>query len=118
MTKTVAIIQARLGSTRLPGKVLKPLGNVQGGAGIVLDHAIARCRAIPSIDAVVIATTDRDEDSAVVAAAERSGALVHRGSAEDVLSRYAGAARMAQADVVLRVTSDCPLIDPGICERV
>src|SRR3954469_25257635 len=113
MTRTVAIIQARLGSTRLPGKVLKPLGG-----GIVLDHAIERCRAIPSIDAVVIATTDRDEDSAVVAAAERAGALVHRGSAEDVLQRYASAAEMAEADIVLRVTSDCPLIDPAICDRV
>src|SRR5437762_591313 len=57
MTKTVAIIQARFGSTRLPGKVLKPLGNIQGGQGIVLDHAIQRCRAIPSVDVVVIATT-------------------------------------------------------------
>jgi glutamate-1-semialdehyde 2,1-aminomutase/spore coat polysaccharide biosynthesis protein SpsF len=113
MTRTVAIIQARLGSTRLPGKVLKPLGN-----GIVLDHAIERCRAIPSIDAVVIATTDREEDRAVAAAAERAGALVHRGSAEDVLSRYAGAAGLAEADIVLRVTSDCPLIDPAICDRV
>jgi UDP-2,4-diacetamido-2,4,6-trideoxy-beta-L-altropyranose hydrolase len=117
MTKTVAIIQARFGSTRLPGKVLKPLGSIQGGNGIVLDHAIQRCRAIPSIDAVVIATTDREEDGAIVAAAERAGALVHRGSAEDVLSRYAGAAKRAGADIVLRVTSDCPLIDPGICDR-
>src|SRR5215831_4635344 len=113
MTKTVAIIQARFGSTRLPGKVLKPLGS-----GIVLDHAIARCRAIPSVDAVVIATTDREEDAAIVAAAERACALVHRGSVEDVLSRYAGAAKLAEADVVLRVTSDCPLIDPGICDRL
>lgn len=118
MTKTVAIIQARFGSTRLPGKVLKPLGKVQHGAGIVLDHAIQRCRAIPAVDAVVIATTDREEDVAIVAAAERAGALVHRGSAEDVLSRYAGAAKGVDADVVLRVTSDCPLIDPGVCERV
>ena len=118
MTKTVAIIQARFGSTRLPGKVLKPLGNIQGRQGIVLDHAIRRCRAVPSVDAVVIATTDREEDGAIVAAAERAGALVHRGSAEDVLSRYAGAAKRGDADVVLRVTSDCPLIDPGICDRV
>src|SRR4051812_14503524 len=118
MTRTVAIIQARFGSTRLPGKVLKPLGSIPGGGGIVLDHAIQRCRAIPSVDAVVIATTDREEDGAIVAAAERSGALVHRGSAEDVLARYAGAAKLAQADIVLRVTSDCPLIDPGICDRV
>jgi glutamate-1-semialdehyde 2,1-aminomutase/spore coat polysaccharide biosynthesis protein SpsF len=118
MSKTVAIIQARYGSTRLPGKVLKPLGTLQGNQGIVLDHAIERCRAIPSVDAVVIATTDRDEDGAIVAAAERAGVLVHRGSAEDVLSRYAGAAKRAEADIVLRVTSDCPLIDPGICDRV
>ena len=60
MTKTVAIIQARFGSTRLPGKVLKPLGNIQGRQGIVLDHAIRRCRAVPSVDAVVIATVDRN----------------------------------------------------------
>jgi glutamate-1-semialdehyde 2,1-aminomutase/spore coat polysaccharide biosynthesis protein SpsF len=118
MTRTVAIIQARFGSTRLPGKVLKPLGKIEGGPGIVLDHAIRRCRAIPSVDAVVIATTDRAEDGAIVAAAERAGALVHRGSAEDVLSRYAGAAAAADADIVLRVTSDCPLIDSRICERV
>jgi UDP-2,4-diacetamido-2,4,6-trideoxy-beta-L-altropyranose hydrolase len=113
MTRTVAIIQARFGSTRLPGKVLKPLGQ-----GIVLDHAIARCRAIPSVDAVVVATTDRAEDGATVAAAERAGAQVHRGPVDDVLARYAGAAKLAEADVVLRVTSDCPLIDPGICERL
>ena len=118
MTKTVAIIQARFGSTRLPGKVLKPLNLGKSEGGIVLDHAVARCRAAPGIDAVVIATTDRAEDAAIVAAAERAGVPVHRGPVEDVLQRYAGAAQMSDADVVLRVTSDCPVIDPAICGRV
>ena len=111
--RTVAIVQARLGSTRLPGKVLKPLGGQR-----VIDHVMARCRAIPSVDEVVIATTVLPEDDAVVAAAAAAGIGVFRGDSSDVLQRYAGAARMSSAEVVLRVTSDCPLIDPAICERV
>ncbi len=111
--KTVAIVQARLGSTRLPGKVLKPLGNRR-----VIDHVVARCRAIPSIDEVIVATTVLAEDDAIVAAAAQAGAGVFRGDSSDVLQRYAGAARMSSAEIVLRVTSDCPLIDPMICERV
>jgi glutamate-1-semialdehyde 2,1-aminomutase/spore coat polysaccharide biosynthesis protein SpsF len=83
----------------------------------VLEHVIARCRSIPAVDAVCIASTVNAEDDAVVAEAERCGALVFRGSSADVLSRYAGAARATEAEIVLRVTSDCPLIDPAICER-
>ena len=110
MGRTVAIVQARLGSTRLPGKILLPLAGKS-----VLAHVLGRLAAVPGIDGVCCATTDLTEDDAVVGEAVRHGAMVHRGPAEDVLARYAGAARAVAADVVLRVTSDCPAIDPEIC---
>lgn len=110
MGRTIAIVQARMGSTRLPGKILLPLA-----ARTVLGHVLTRCAAVPGVDGVFCATTDLVEDDAVAEEASRYGASVYRGSAEDVLARYAGAARAAQADVVLRVTSDCPAIDPEVC---
>ncbi len=113
MTRTVAIIQARFASTRLPGKVLNRLGETS-----VLDHVITRCRVIAGIDAVCCAVPDSADSDGVAAEAERCGADVFRGSETDVLGRYYGAAQMMRADVILRVTSDCPLIDPEICARV
>ncbi len=110
MGRTIAIVQARMGSTRLPGKILLSLA-----AQTVLGHVLTRCAAVPGIDGVCCATTDLAEDDAVAEEAARHGAEVYRGSAEDVLARYAGAARAAKADVVLRVTSDCPAIDPAVC---
>lgn len=105
----VAIIQARVGSTRLPGKVLFELAGKT-----VLAHVIQRIKEAPGVDKVVIATTNNKADDAVVEEALRQGALVYRGSEDDVLSRYYEAARQYQADVVVRITSDCPLIDPAI----
>ena len=113
MGRTIAIVQARLGSTRLPGKILLPLA-----AQTVLSHVLERCAAVPRIDKVCCATTTLEEDNAVAEEAARCGALIYRGSSEDVLARYAGAARAADADIVLRVTSDCPAIDPAICGAV
>jgi spore coat polysaccharide biosynthesis protein SpsF (cytidylyltransferase family) len=110
MGRTIAIVQARMGSTRLPGKILLPLA-----AQTVLAHVLTRCAAVPGIDGVCCATTNLAADDAVAEEAARRGALVFRGSVEDVLARYAGAARAVKADVVLRVTSDCPAIDPAIC---
>ena len=110
MGRTVAIVQARMGSTRLPGKILLPLA-----AQSVLGHVLTRLAAVPDIDGVCCATTYLAEDDAVAEEAERHGASVYRGSAEDVLARYAGAAQAMDAAVVLRVTSDCPAIDPAIC---
>jgi spore coat polysaccharide biosynthesis protein SpsF (cytidylyltransferase family) len=110
MGRTIAIIQARMGSTRLPGKILLPLA-----AQTVLGHVLARCAAVPGIDGVLCATTELAEDDAVAEEALRHGASIYRGSTDDVLARYAGAARAAQADIVLRVTSDCPAIDPAVC---
>jgi len=88
------------------------------GGRTVLEHVLRRCLAIAEADTVVCATTDRPTDDAVAAAAERLGAAVFRGDEADVLGRYLGAVRQAGADEVLRVTSDCPLIDPEVCGAV
>jgi spore coat polysaccharide biosynthesis protein SpsF len=108
-----AIIQARMGSTRLPGKVMKVLGD-----RTVLAHVISRVKAVPSITRVVVATTVLPEDAAIAAEARRYGAHVYRGSEKHVLSRYYKAATEVQADVVVRFTSDCPLLDPAVADRV
>lgn len=105
--KTVAIIQARMGSTRLPNKVLE---QVEGHT--VLGHTVRRAQAIVGVDQVVVATTRAARDEAVVAEAARLGVACFRGSENDVLSRYVEAARAVDADVVVRITSDCPLLDP------
>jgi glutamate-1-semialdehyde 2,1-aminomutase/spore coat polysaccharide biosynthesis protein SpsF len=110
---TAIVVQARVGSTRLPGKVLKPLGE-----HTVLEEVLRRCRAVKGCDVVVCAIPDQPEDSVLEPIAERAGAVITRGSAQDVLDRYAKAAAFVGADVVMRVTSDCPLIDPGVCADV
>ncbi len=111
--KTAVIVQARYGSSRLPGKALLPLG-----AGTVLAQVLARCAAIPGVDVVVCASPDTADSDAVAEEGARCGALVVRGSETDVLARYAKAARAAGADIVMRVTSDCPFIDPIVCGKV
>lgn len=109
-TKTVLVIQARHGSTRLPGKVLKPLAGKT-----VLEHVLTRGRLIAGIDEVVCATTVKTSDDPIAETARRLGVTVFRGDETDVLARYLGAARLVDADIIMRVTSDCPLIDPAIC---
>lgn len=111
--KTAIIVQARYGSTRLPGKVLKLLAGKT-----VLEHVLTRCHRITGVDQVVCATTEKPVDDAIAAEAERLGITVFRGDESDVLSRYLGAARLVDADIIMRVTSDCPLIDPQICAEV
>jgi spore coat polysaccharide biosynthesis protein SpsF (cytidylyltransferase family) len=113
MSKTACIVQARLGSTRLPGKVLEPLGDAP-----VLAHVLRRCQAIEGVDDVVCATVDGVDGEAVASLADRLDVAVYRGSEKDVLARYHGAAHAVGANVVLRVTSDCPLIDPEVCAAV
>ena len=111
--KTVAIIQARMGSTRLPGKVLMKL---QGRT--VLDHVITRVKQAKLIDEIIVATTTLPEDDVLAAEAAHYGVCVYRGSSDNVLSRYYEAAKKAKAQVVVRITSDCPLIDPKIIDAV
>lgn len=113
MGVTATIVQARMGSTRLPGKVLRRLGSKT-----VLAHVLERCAAIRNSDVVCCAVADGADSDLVAEEAKRCGAVVYRGSETDVLSRYHDAARSISADVVLRVTSDCPLIDPEVCAQV
>ena len=111
--KTIIIVQARMTSTRLPGKVLM---EVRGKS--LLEYQIERLRQVRLADELVIATTTNDTDQPIVELCERLGAAYYRGSEEDVLSRYYEAATQSGADVVVRVTSDCPLIDPGVMDEV
>ena len=104
--KTVAIVQARMGSTRLPGKVLLSLCGKS-----VLAHVVERVRVSRAIDEVIVATTDRQADDAIAALATELGTVPFRGSEEDVLSRYYLAAVERQAEIIVRVTADCPLFD-------
>lgn len=111
--KTTVIIQARTGSTRLPGKVLMKLYDQP-----MLAHVIDRCKAIQSVDHVMVATTTDISDDAIVKLASRMNIDVYRGSETNVLSRYYEAAQSTQSDVIVRVTSDCPLLDPQISNKV
>ena len=108
--RVAIIIQARMASTRLPGKVLLDLGGRS-----VLWRVIERAKAIPGAEVVVCAVPDGSTDDPVADEAERAGAVVTRGSETDVLDRYYRAALAVKADAVMRVTSDCPLIDPTVC---
>ena len=111
--KIGVIIQARMGSTRLPGKVMK---KIQGRS--VLEHVIERVKQSRLIDEIIIATTTHDQDSVIEFEALRCGVKSFRGSEDDVLSRYYYAAKNNEIDVVVRITSDCPLIDPIVLDNV
>ncbi|GCD09008.1 cytidylyltransferase domain-containing protein [Clostridium tagluense] len=110
--KVVCIVQARMGSTRLQGKVLM---NICGKS--VLEHDIDRLKRVENIDQIVIATTTLGKDNVIVEEAKRLGVTCFRGSEEDVLSRYYYAAKENNADVIVRITSDCPLIDSKVTEK-
>lgn len=109
----VCVIQARIGSTRLPGKVLKKICGKT-----VLEHDIDRLKRVKNINRIVIATTTLEKDNSVAEEANRLGIMHYKGSEEDVLSRYYHAAKANNADVVVRVTSDCPLIDSEVTEKI
>jgi spore coat polysaccharide biosynthesis protein SpsF len=84
----------------------------------MLAQQLKRLRRCRSADEIVVATTDKDEDTPVVAVAASAGVRWFRGSEEDVLARYLGAAREARADIVVRITADCPIIDPQVTDSV
>lgn len=107
--RIVAIIQARMGSSRLPGKILEPLAGKT-----VLQRVIERVAASGAFDEVVVATTVRPIDDIAAERAADYGVTVVRGDEDDVLSRYGLAATASQADAIMRITADCPLIDPDV----
>ena len=108
-----AIIQARMGSSRLPGKVLR---EVNGRP--LLSYMLERVSAARTLDRVVIATTDRLQDDAIVEFCRKQGIFVFRGSEDDVLDRYYQCALRLKADSVVRLTSDCPLIAPWVIDEI
>jgi spore coat polysaccharide biosynthesis protein SpsF len=110
--KTVILVQARMTSTRLPGKVLK---EVLGKP--LLEYQIERLRRIENADEIVIATTVNDSDQPIVDLCNRLSVSYFRGLEEDVLSRYYEAAKIYKANNVVRITSDCPVIDPTVCDE-
>jgi len=111
--KTVAIVQARMGSTRLPGKVLMDIAGQP-----MLRRVIERLKHTKLLDDIVIATSTNDEDKPVIKLAEQNKVKSYAGSPNDVLDRYYQAAKLYKADVVVRITADCPLIDPQVVDKV
>lgn len=110
--QTLAIIQARMGSSRLPGKVLLDLAGKS-----MIQHVIERARRAQTVDSVLIATTTDPSDNPVAALAASMDIPCYRGALHDVLDRYYQAAKMRQAGVIVRITADCPLIDPAVIDE-
>ena len=108
-----AIIQARLGSSRLPGKTLMMLENEP-----LLGHLVNRVKASEYVDDMIIATTTRKLDDRLAAYAENRGLRVYRGSENDVLDRFYKAAALHQTETIVRVTPDCPMLDPKVLDSV
>lgn len=109
--KTVAIIQARMGSSRLPGKVLLDIAGKP-----MIQRVIERARRAQSLDTVIVATTIDASDNPIAAFAISMGVACTRGNLHDVLDRYYHAARTHNADIVVRITADCPAIDPALVD--
>ncbi|UCZ57553.1 glycosyltransferase family protein [Desulfurispirillum indicum] len=113
MMKVLGVLQARYSSTRLPGKVLKPL---QGFP--MLLHQIWRLERSSRLEKLVVATSSDASDDLLAATLEEHGVSVYRGSLEDVLDRFCQAARKYQPEHVVRLTGDCPLTDPAVMDEV
>lgn len=111
--KIVAIVQARMGSTRLPGKVIMDL---EGEPALV--RCINRLKRAKCLDEIVIATTNKKRDKVIVDLCIKKRWKYFRGNEDDVLDRYYQAAKAFQGDIIVRVTSDCPLIEPTIVDAV
>ena len=112
MTRCVAIIQARLGSNRLPGKVILPLGETN-----VLGLMVQRVKKAKQISEIIIATTTNTMDDILCDEASKLGVSVFRGDELDVLSRVCKAALKSNADVIVRLTADCPLMDGHLIDE-
>lgn len=106
-----AIIQARLGSTRTPGKTMKLIGNKP-----LLEYSVKKTRQARYVDKVIVATTTSDKDNLISEWCKEKGIASFRGSEDDVLDRYFQAASCFKADIIVRVTSDCPFVDPQIID--
>ena len=110
--KVVALVQARMGSTRLPNKVMKPIGGIP-----MIELLLSRLSQAKEVDQVVVATSVDDRNQSLVAHVRKLGYACEQGSENDVLDRFVQAARAHQADVVVRITGDCPLVDPALVDE-
>jgi spore coat polysaccharide biosynthesis protein SpsF len=111
--RTVVVVQARMGSTRLPGKVLADIAGRP-----MIAHVVDRAGQIDGVDEVVVAIPELAQDDPLAGTVSALGVRVIRGSAEDVLDRYLAATIATGADVVMRVTADCPLLSPTVSAAV
>ncbi len=111
--RTVVVVQARSGSTRLPRKVLLPLGGRS-----LLERMLERLACARAPDAIFVATTTESDDDELAALCARAGFPCYRGHPTDLLDRHYRVALEARADVIVKVPSDCPLIDPEVVDRV
>jgi spore coat polysaccharide biosynthesis protein SpsF len=110
--RTVAVVEARMTSSRLPGKVLLPAAGKP-----MLGHLVERLRRVPSIEEIVLATTINDSDEPLVEFARYSGISCFRGSEQDVMARVLGAGEAVNAGIIVNITGDCPLLDPVLTEQ-
>lgn len=111
--KIVAIVQARMGSTRLPNKVMKPIGGIP-----MIELLLSRLSRAKELDQIVVATSVDERNQPLIEHVQKLGYACEQGSENDVLDRFVQAARKHQADVVVRITGDCPLADPTIIDAV
>lgn len=112
MGRAVVIVQARMGSTRFPGKMMATLGKRP-----VLEWVLERCRLARLVDEVILATSAGERDDPLARHALDLGFLVFRGDEDDVLGRFVGAARMARAETVIRICADRPVVAPELIDR-
>ena len=111
--KVLCIIQARMGSERLPGKVMKELGDKP-----MIEHTLSRVAGSDRVDQVVLATSDKESENVMVDYLRGRGWSVFRGDENNVLKRYVDCEEYYKGDIIIRVTGDCPFIDPDIIDNV
>ena len=111
--KIAAIVEARMASKRLPGKVLLKAKNIT-----MLDHLIDRLKKVKIIDEIIVATTINPLDQEIIDFCDAKEIRYFRGSEEDVMGRVIGAAEYCKADIIVEITADCPIIDPSIVEQI
>ena len=111
--RTVAIVQARMGSTRLPNKVMKPIGGVP-----MIEVLLTRLACAKEVNEIMVATSADPRNQPLADHVNALGYKCYRGSEDDVLDRYVQAAQLANADILVRITGDCPLVDPALVDEV
>ena len=110
--KVVAIVQARMGSTRLPNKVMKLINGVP-----MIELLLGRLSKATLIDQIVVATSIDDRNKVLVDHVQKIGYACEQGSENDVMDRYIQAGKKYQADIIIRITGDCPLVDPALVDE-